>query len=204
LEQTVSDNTSEKTLATTLERAWFLTLLHTGVRCAELLNLRVSDVDFAGRRLVIHEGKDRRDRVVYLTPALRTALVAYLQQRPSVDDDHLWIKANGMRLAQHNVKYRLHRWGEACGVHVTPHRLRHTFATRLVNAGLPLASAAKLLGHRSLNMTQHYARLYEHTVKEQFIAAMENIEGIASSDWPRLEESPVTSNVRLEQTCDSV
>lgn len=83
----------------------------------------------------------------------------------------------------------------------TPHQLRHTLATQLINNGMPLTSVAKLLGHRTLSMTQHYARLYEHTVKAQFDKAVEQIEGIAALDWPSSNPDSVDS---LEQIVDSV
>ena len=201
LEQTVSETTTDGSVTAKLQRAWFLTLSLTGLRCAELLNLRVGDIDFATQRLIVYAGKKRQDRVVYLSPLLTTALLAYLAVRPETDDDHLWIKPSGSPLARHNIQYRLHQWGAACNVHVTPHRLRHTFATRLVNAALPLPSVAKLLGHRSLDMTQHYARLYEQTVHNQFDEAMAHIEGIVALDWPRSTHS---SDFVPEHTCDSV
>jgi site-specific recombinase XerD len=201
LEQTVVESTMDGSLTDKLQRAWFLTLSLTGLRCAELLNLRVSDIDFATQRLIVYAGKMRQDRIVYLSPLLTTALVAYLAVRPATTDDHLWIKPSGSRLARHNIKYRLHQWGAASNVAVTPHRLRHTFATRLVNAGLPLPSVAKLLGHRSLDMTQHYARLYEQTVHNQFDEAMAHIEGIVALDWPRSSQIPASLS---EHICDSV
>ena len=80
----------------------------------------------------------------------------------------------------------MRRWGQTCNVAVTPHRLRHTLATRLINQGMSLESLRKLLGHKNLSMTQHYARIYDATVHEHFQTAMANIEGIAVSDWPQL------------------
>ncbi len=204
LEQVVQAATETETMTAKLERAWFLTLSYTGVRCAELLNLRLSDVDFAGQRLFVPSGKNGYERIIYLTPTLIAALATYLTLRPATHDDHLWITTTGNRLARHQVKYRLQRWADKCDVHVTPHRLRHTFATRLVNQGLPLTTVAKLLGHRSLNMTQHYARLYEHTVRNQFTTAMEQIEGIAAVDWPQQLATLELSESTIEHTCDSV
>ncbi len=201
LEQVVLKTTADESATAQLQRAWFLTLSLTGLRCAELLNLRVGDIDFARQRLVIYSGKKRHDRVVYLSPRLTAAVAAYLAVRPETTDDHLWLKPSGAQLARHHVKYRLNRWGEACQVHVTPHRLHHTFATRLVNADLPLPSVAKLLGHRSLDMTQLYAHLYEHTVHNQFVEAMAHIEGIATLDWPHSEQ---TANLITKHICDSV
>ena len=68
---------------------------------------------------------------------------------------------------------------------VTPHRLRHTFATRLINQGVSLLSLQKLLGHKFLHTTQRYARVYDATVQEQFQQAMANLEGIAVHNWPQ-------------------
>ncbi|MCP4417106.1 MAG: tyrosine-type recombinase/integrase [Chloroflexi bacterium] len=204
LELVVQETTAAETMTAKLERAWFLTLSHTGVRCAELLNLRLSDLDFSSQRLFVPGGKNGDERIIYLTPTLIAAIASYLTWRPATNDDHLWITATGNRLARHQVKYRLQRWGGKCDVHVTPHRLRHTFATRLVNQGLPLTTVAKLLGHRSLNMTQHYARLYEHTVRDQFTGAMEQIEGIAAIDWPQRAIPLESSEPFVEHTCDSV
>ncbi len=189
LQQTVLQETEADTFDAALDRAWFLTLFQTGIRSAELLDLRLGDLDFSHRRLFINSGKNGDERVVYLTPALTASLARYLACRPDSDDDHLWLLADGTQLQGNQVRYRLKKWGKACSVHVSPHRLRHTFATQLVNQGMPLASVAKLLGHRKLDMTQHYARLYESTVKEHFVTAVTHIEGILAVDWPQLADS---------------
>ncbi len=183
LEQVVLAQTTNGTPTATRDRAWFFTLAHTGLRISELLNLRLADLDLAGGRLIV-QGKNNRDRVVYLTPTLTQALQNYLTHRESVTDDHLWLD-DGEPLRYHQVSYRLRRWGQLCGVAVAPHRLRHTLATRLINRGMPLESLRKLLGHKKLNMTQHYARIYDATAQRQFQTAMANIEGIAVSDWPQ-------------------
>ncbi len=189
LQQVVQQETGADTFDAALDRAWFLMLFQTGVRSGELLDLRLGDLDFSHRRLFVNSGKNGDERVVYLTPALTASLARYLACRPANDDDHLWLLADGSQLQGNQVRHRLKKWGEACSVHVSPHRLRHTFATQLVNQGMPLASVAKLLGHRKLDMTQHYARLYERTVKEQFETAVAQIEGILAVDWPQLTQN---------------
>lgn len=183
LAKTVFSSTASDSLRHTLDRTWFLTLAHTGLRTCELLNLRLHDLDLSAQRLRIRGSKNYCDRVVFLTPALTTALSIYLRLRPSSQDDHLWLDGD-KPLASSRVRYCVERWGKAAGVVVSPHRLRHTLATQLVNHGMPLSSVAKLLGHRSLNTTQHYARLFEQTVKEQFVTAIAFIEGIAV-EWPQ-------------------
>ncbi len=192
LQQTVLQETEAPSLDAARDRAWFLTLCQTGIRCGELVDMRLGDFDFSQRRLFINSGKNGDERVVYLTPALLSALARYLTLRPQTDDDHLWLLADASPLRSSQVTYRLSKWGQACSVQVSPHRLRHTFATQLINQGMPLASVAKLLGHKKLDMTQHYARLYDETVKVQFETAAAHIEGILAVSWP---QSPLSEPI---------
>lgn len=198
LEQTVLSQTTQETPIQTRERAWFLTLAYTGVRISELLNLRLADLYLVGGRLIVRGGKNTRDRVVYLTPVLTQAIRNYLSHRKSVTTDHLWLN-DEQPVQEHQVRQSLHHWGHLSDVEVTPHRLRHTFATRLINQGVSLPSLQKLLGHKSLHTTQRYARVYDATVQEQFQQAMANLEGVAAHNWPQptiavaTAEQPVVS-----------
>ena len=166
-----------------LDRAWFLTLAHTGVRVSELLNLRLSDIDLASGRILIRQGKNGYGRLVYATVELTQALLAYLPLRPTLADDHLWLEPH-KPLSASLVRNRLHRWAVAEDLAVSPHILRHTLATLLINQGMPIETLRKLLGHRTLSVTQQYARLSDSVVQQQFQKAIEGIEGIAASDWP--------------------
>jgi len=202
LVQTVYEQTDGDTPRGALDRAWFLTLAHTGIRTCELLNLRLGDVDFSGQRLFIRGSKNLHERIVFLTPILSAAFAHYLTLRPQTEHDHLWIdKAEPLTAGR--VRYCVQRWGQTAQVTVSPHRLRHTLATQLVNQGMPLPSLAKLLGHRSLNTTQHYARLFEQTVKVQFESAFAQIEGLVV-DWPIPQQSMNASDVFLEHSFDSM
>ena len=193
LEQVVLSQTADESPTAIRDRAWFFTLAHTGLRLSELLNLRISDLDLPAGRLTVRGAKNFRDRVAYLTPVLVQALHMHLLCRGSGADDHLWL--DGERPLRHNqVCYWLRRWGQLCDVAVTPHRLRHTFATRLINHGLSLESLSKLLGHKHLSMTQRYARIHDTTVCHQFRQAMASVEGIAVSDWPQLQPATAVAN----------
>ena len=198
--ETVLTQTAADTPRQRLDRTWFLVLLRTGIRTAELLDLRLSDLDIAGRRLFIHSSKNFHGRVVFLTPDLISALTTYLAQRPQTEDDHLWID-KGQPLLSSRVRYCFGRWSRQAQVPASAHRLRHTLATYLINQGMSIQAIAKLLGHRSLNTTQQYARLLEPTVKKQFLTAMSQIEGISVPDWPSVH---VWDTANLAQTCDSV
>ena len=194
--------TENGTLTDIAERAWFLTLAHTGVRVGELLDLRLGDLDLAGGRIFIPSAKNGQERVVYLTPVLVAALQRFLSVRPVTNDDHVW-RYNDRRLTDEKVRSCLARWGKQCGISVTPHRLRHTFATRLLNQGVSLEVVRKLLGHSSLQMSQHYARLYDSTVKDQFESAAGELEGVVVRDWPMPAATPVPVQADFQQV-DSV
>jgi site-specific recombinase XerD len=101
------------------------------------------------------------------------------------------------------IRRRLRNWGTLCQVTVTPHRLRHPFATRLINRGMALESVRKLLGHTSLDMSQHYARLHDSTVKAHFASAAATLEGIPISDWPSFATTPFLTHDTDSQS-DSV
>lgn len=199
----VLDNTADGSVASALHRAWFLTLAHTGIRPCELLNLRLSDVDLAGGRLIIRHSKNGFGRLVFLTPVLTEALATYLPLRPSLANDHFWLTPSAP-LTDRKIRQQLHVWGHLCDVAVTPYRLRHTFATLLINQGVSLEALRKLLGHRTLNMTQRYAHLFDATLQTQFRKAIEQIEGLATFDWPQRTEILELPEISIEQTCDSV
>ena len=202
LVRTVLAKTAEPTLASAAARAWFLTLAHTGMRVNELLELRLDDIDLVSGRIFIRHAKNGGERIGFITPSLAQALPRYLALRGTTEQDHLWFHA-GRLPSDETVRDQLGRWGALCQVSVTPHRLRHTFATRLINHGMPLESIRKLLGHRSVQMTQHYARLYDATVKAQFASATAGLEGIAVRDWPMPTGIPSVAQ-NMSQPTDSV
>jgi len=109
--KTVQEQTATASLRHVLDRTWFLTLAHTGIRTCELLNLRLHDVDFANQRLIVRGSKNYRDRVVFLTPTLMNAMTDYLTLRPTVEDDHFWIDGK-KALAAPRVRYCVQRWGQ--------------------------------------------------------------------------------------------
>lgn len=173
LKETASGNRNDY-----LDRAWFYTLAHGGLRLGELCDLRVDDVDLAGKRLVIREGKGKRDRVVPLSEATITTLRAYLSVRGPAETDHLFIFQQ-RQIQPSLVRYRLRRHGEKAGGDVSPHRLRHTLATRLVNVGMDIVSIQRLLGHEKLTTTMIYARVHDATVERDFRQAIGRLEPIA-------------------------
>lgn len=82
---------------------------------------------------------------------------------------------------------------ESCSIHVYPHMLRHTMATRLLKQGVPTQSLCKLLGHQNLRTTQFYAQINDEMIYKLIKDAISSLEAIAVSDWPLPETDIATS-----------
>jgi integrase len=103
------------------------------------------------------------------------ALQDYLVVRGTGPTDHVFLyRARSLR--RDLVYTRIKAAGQRVGVKVTPHRLRHTFATQLLNAGCRVTTIQRLLGHQRLRSTMVYARVHDHTVAEDYYAAMAKVE----------------------------
>ena len=158
-----------------LDIALYSLLLHAGLRLCEVLDLQVKDLDLAARRILVREGKGRKDRVVFLTPQAAERVARYLETVPHAADD-LVLSRQGQPLSDEQVRRRLRRLGEAAGVDkVSPQRLRHTYATLLLNNGMSLAGLRHLMGHEDLNTTLIYARLADKTIEQQYRTVTERM-----------------------------
>jgi integrase/recombinase XerD len=186
LETTVLDNTQVEIYSNCFDRAWFSVLAHTGMRLSELLALGLDDLDLAAKRAIVRGSKPGNDRVVFLTPLLVEALNRYLEKRPELSDEGRVFVLRKRSPTPRTIQRRLRKYGEEAGVDVTPHKLRHTFATRLLNQGMPIHSLQKLLGHEHLNSTQICARIYDETLYRQFREATAQLEGLATEEWPEM------------------
>lgn len=159
------------------QAACYFLLAHTGIRTCELLDVRQEDIDLDQRRLWIRHGKQERERVVYLTETAAQAVRQYLARCPHPKQALLLVDEPGDPLSADWLRTRIRQLGKAAGVPtVTPHRLRHTLATRLINQSVPITTLQKLLGHRFLSTTQRYARVYDATVERDYRMAMQRLE----------------------------
>ena len=140
-----------------------LTLLYgCGLRISEALNLTVGDWKASSNALVIH-GKGNKDRIVPVLPLVQKAIEAYLKERAydvSVKTP-LFVGARGEQINPGVVQRQIRRLRRQLGLpeSVTPHALRHSFATHLLEAGSDLRSVQELLGHASLSATQRYTEV---------------------------------------------
>lgn len=133
----------------------------TGVRRAELIHLKVNDIDFPGALIKVL-GKRNKERLVPILPILIEQLLSYKRERAGLEDiidlDYFFLTKKGLKLNESFV-YRLintYFSGVSEKVKKSPHILRHTFATHLLNNGADLNSVKELLGHASLASTQVY------------------------------------------------
>jgi integrase/recombinase XerD len=158
-----------------LDRAWFLMMLHSGLRVGEVRRLRQTDLDLDGRRVRIEQSKGLKDRVVWLTQVTVDALRAYLEIRGPARTDHVFV-FHHKPLSSSYCGQRLDTYGRRCGIHVTCHQLRHSHATLLLNAGAPILTIQALLGHKHIDTTLVYARLYDGVVAADYYRAMAEVE----------------------------
>jgi site-specific recombinase XerD len=158
-----------------MDRAWFLLMLHSGLRTKEIRFMLRCDLDLEGRRVRIEQSKGLKDRIVCLSEAAVEALHAYLDVRGPAPSDHVFT----FRHRPLTVGYcyqRLRTYSRRCGLHVTPHQLRHSAATLLLNAGAPILTVQTTMGHKHIDTTLGYARLYDGTVAADYYRAMDQVE----------------------------
>lgn len=141
---------------------------NTGIRLSELIQLQRTDVDLAQGQLKVL-GKRNKERIIPISPALATIISAYLAFREregiSQDSTELLVRSNGEKLYEKLVYRIVNRYlGKVTTLKKkSPHVLRHTFATHMLNKGADLGAIKELLGHSSLAATQ----LYTHNTIEQ-------------------------------------
>jgi site-specific recombinase XerD len=160
------------------DKAMFILMLRCGLRIGEVAGLLVADLflDEPAPRLVAR-GKGSRERSVYLSPQAEWSLRAYLKARLPVASDFVFLSYLGDGMSTTAIHKRLMRYRAQAEVHLTCHRLRHSFASDLVAAGAPVTSIQKLLGHRWLETTQIYVQANDLTVQADYYAACLKLEG---------------------------
>jgi len=183
-----------------LTRAAFYLLWQGGLRKSEVEELRLEDLDLKGRKLTVRNGKGLKDRTVFLTDAAVQAITTYLAVRGVGPTDHVFLYRN-QPLGKDLIHGRLKAAGQRTGVSVHAHRLRHTCATQLLNAGCPVTSIQKFLGHKKLNTTMIYARAHDQTVADDYYAAMSRVEqrlDISPAESVPVEQAPSTDTNRIQ------
>jgi integrase/recombinase XerC/integrase/recombinase XerD len=161
------------------DRALILLLLRTGIRIGEALGLRLNDLDVQDRKVHLFQGeKNSMGRVVYLSEDALFALKRWLQEREKDKEflfygygrGHICYSTGRSLFIKYLIKAGLAQKG------YTIHRLRHTCASELLNAGMRLECVQQLLGHQDIEVTRRYARLTDTTREQEYFRAMAAIE----------------------------
>lgn len=152
------------------DRAWILLMLHSGLRTCEIRRLTWESVDLERRALRIEQSKGQKDRVVFLS--LRTVEALKGLPRASATVFTRYHRPMSTRYCQS----RLETLGRTRAMKITPHQLRHTATTLLLNAGMSVWSVKAILGHRHVDATLRYARTYDSSTAKEYqrVVAHEN------------------------------
>ena len=165
----------DNTLLGARDRAMLEVLFSTGVRVSELVDLNFVDVDFDGGAIRVR-GKGKKQRTAPIGPTAIAAISRYLELRradarsASFDQEALFVNKHGQRISTRSVRRKLDKYLVECGLDpsISPHTLRHSFATHMLNNGADLRSVQELLGHQSLSTTQVYTHLTTPRLKEAY------------------------------------
>ena len=162
------------------DRAILETLYAAGMRISELVNLDVDDLDLDGGAVLIRAGKGGRSRRVPIGRAARAALGNYLTtvrpdlaRKASTPAGAVFLNARGSRLSRQGCWKILRRYAEMAGLEdrVSPHTLRHSFATHMLDAGADIRVVQDLLGHASLATTQVYTLVSDSKLREVYYSS---------------------------------
>ncbi|RPG22627.1 MAG: tyrosine recombinase XerC [Phycisphaera sp. TMED9] len=160
------------------DRAILETLYSTGIRVSEVVGINRGDLDDSGEAILIR-GKGRRERVVPLGSHALAALRHYVNRHNTElaeagmkagADSPLFVNKHGGRLSSRSVRRKVTKYLEQVGLdpEISPHTIRHSFATHLLDNGADLRSVQELLGHQSLSSTQVYTHLSSRRVRDSY------------------------------------
>jgi site-specific recombinase XerD len=167
-----------KTITDLRNRAILETLYSTGLRISELVSLNIEDIDLDRGEFMVR-GKGDKPRPVFLSQNAIRAISQYLNERPDTyaplfishgrsRTDDMLSKGEKLRLTAYTIQEMVRKHGRLAGLNkkVTPHTLRHSFATGLLNEGADIRAVQEMLGHSSIQTTQIYTHVTNKQLKE--------------------------------------
>lgn len=158
------------------DRAMLETLYSTGMRVGEIVGIDRNDIDLVAASVVVH-GKGRKERMIPIGAHAVRALRHYIGMldacglgNPQTNSGPLFVNKHGTRLSSRSVRRKLAKYLGETGLDpaISPHTLRHSFATHLLDNGADLRSVQELLGHESLSTTQVYTHLTTARLREAY------------------------------------
>lgn len=164
-------NSPDQTLIGKRDRAILELFYATGIRVGELIGLNIDDVDLIGNSLRVF-GKGSKERILPFGSFTKQALEKYLlTSRPEFDtknNDALFLNKYGGRLSTRSIRRIIKKYVVKTSLerNISPHTLRHTFATHLLNRGADLRTVQELLGHVNISTTQIYTHVTKNKIRE--------------------------------------
>lgn len=157
------------------DRALLETLYSTGMRVSELVGLNEEDIDIIGGAAKVR-GKGKKERIALLGSEAQKALREYMRERPEIcrsSRNALFLNKAGTRLSDRSVRRTIDKYIAICSIDrkISPHSIRHSFATHLLDNGADLRSVQELLGHKNLSTTQIYTHMGTRRIKEMYSRA---------------------------------
>jgi len=160
------------------DRAILETLYSTGIRVSELVSINRGDIDEPGEALIVR-GKGRKERIVPLGSHALNAIAKYMKMlddfmrnsgQAITPDAPVFINKHGGRLSTRSVRRKVSKYLAEAGLDptISPHTLRHSFATHLLDNGADLRAVQELLGHRSMSTTQVYTHLTTKRMRKAY------------------------------------
>lgn len=163
-------------------RSWTIVnwILATGNRVSTIVNIKIGDIHFGRKEIVIREQKNKKTSVIPLSSKLSSVLKTYIKKclTEMGDEDYLFCNQYGEYLTDRALETSIRRYNKSRGVDKTSsHALRHTFAKNWVVNGGDVFRLQKLLGHSTLEMTRHYVNLFGADLKKDFedFAPLDNL-----------------------------
>lgn len=152
-------------------------LYATGLRVSELVNLKIKDIDFSNREIRVL-GKGSKERITFYGEYAEEVLDLYLDKARdellnNEDNDYLILNKYGRKITTRSIENIVNKLIDDLAIkhHISPHVLRHTFATDLLNNGADLKSVQELLGHSSLSTTQIYTHVTSDLLRQEYLHA---------------------------------
>lgn len=147
-------------------KAIFTLIYSAGLRIGELLNLKIRDIDSDRMQIRIHQGKGQKDRYSLLSPKVLLLLREYVSEyKPK---EYLFEGQHGGKYSASSIQTLMRKHKKICGIKkkATPHTLRHSFATHLLDNGTDTRFIQELLGHKHISTTQIYTHVSSRTLKD--------------------------------------
>ena len=167
--------TDTKWMLAVRDLACFYLLWHCGLRISEVCSLRLNDIDIEARKLFIRNSKERKDRIAYMSDTTALAVQQHLSIRTIQNSVYLFPTQLGV-LHPRSLQRRLVHYRKKCGVPVTAQRPRHTFASQMLTAGMPVSSLQRYLGHELMDTTMIYAEVSDPMLQQDYYSGISTLD----------------------------